>query len=90
VYLATTGLRELIPGHRVEARDTTGAGDVFTGALAAALAEAMPLGEAVHFANAAAALSVTRDGAQSAAPRRAEILAVLGATRTGSDGVVGR
>jgi sugar/nucleoside kinase (ribokinase family) len=38
----------------------------------------MSLGEAARFANAAAALSVTRDGAQPAAPRRAEILALLG------------
>jgi len=90
VYVATTGRRELISGHRVETRDTTGAGDVFTGALAVALAEEMPLGEAVRFANAAAALSVTRDGAQPAAPRRAEILELLGASRAGSDGIAGR
>jgi len=77
-YVATTELRELIPAYRVEARDTTGAGDVFNGALAVALAEQMPLGGAVRFANAAAAISVTRDGAQPAAPHRAEILALLG------------
>jgi ribokinase len=76
-YVATTEHRETIPGHRVEARDTTGAGDVFNGALAVALAEQMSLGEAVRFANAAAAISVTRDGAQLAAPRRAEILRLL-------------
>jgi ribokinase len=51
---------------------------VFNGALAVALADRMPLVEAVRFANAAAAISVTRDGAQPAAPRRAEILALLG------------
>ena len=78
VYVATTELREVVSGHRVEARDTTGAGDVFNGALAVALAEQMPLGEAVRFANAAAAISVTRDGAQPAAPRRSEILEMLG------------
>ena len=77
-YVATAEHRETIPGHRVEARDTTGAGDVFNGALAVALAERMPLRDAVHFANAAAAISVTRDGAQPAAPHRAEILALLG------------
>jgi ribokinase len=78
VYVATTGLREMVSGHRVEVRDTTGAGDVFNGALAVALAEQLPLGEAVRFANAAAAISVTRDGAQPAAPRRSEILEMLG------------
>jgi ribokinase len=77
-YVATREYRELVAGHRVEVRDTTGAGDVFSGALAVALAERMPLGDAVRFANAAAAISVTRHGAQPAAPRRAEILTLLG------------
>ena len=77
-YVATTEHRETIPAYRVEARDTTGAGDVFNGALAVALADRMPLGEAVRFANAAAAISVTRDGAQPSAPRRAEILQLVG------------
>ena len=78
VYVATMTLRERIPGHRVEVRDTTGAGDVFNGALAVALVEELPLGEAVRFANAAAAISVTRDGAQPAAPYRSEILEIYG------------
>lgn len=78
-YVATAEFRETIPGHRVQARDTTGAGDVFNGALAVALAEQKSLADAVRFANAAAAVSVTRDGAQPAAPRRAEILQLLDA-----------
>ena len=77
-YVATAEFRETIPAYRVEARDSTGAGDVFNGALAVALADRMPLREAVRFANAAAAISVTRDGAQPAAPTRAEILQLLG------------
>jgi ribokinase len=89
VFVAMTGRREMVPGHRVEARDTTGAGDVFTGTLAVALAEQMPLTEAVRFANAAAALSVTRDGAQPAAPHRSEIVALLGDRHARSDGVEG-
>jgi len=76
-YVATTELREIIPGHRVEARDTTGAGDAFNGALAVGLAEQMSLVDAVRFANAAAAISVTRDGAQPAAPSRVQILELL-------------
>jgi ribokinase len=84
-YVATAELRESIPGHRVEARDTTGAGDVFNGALAVALAEQISLVDAVRFANAAAAISVTRDGAQPATPRRAQILALLGGSRMGFD-----
>ena len=80
-YVATADFRETIPGHRVEGRDTTGAGDVFNGALVVALANGMPLVDAVRFANAAAAIAVTRDGAQQAAPRRWEILDLLGGGR---------
>jgi ribokinase len=69
--------RELVPGFEVEAVDTTAAGDVFNGALAVALAEGSPLAEAVRFANAAAALSVTKLGAQPSAPTREEIQEVL-------------
>ncbi len=57
--------------------DTTAAGDVFNGALAVALAENLPLAEALRFAQAAAAISVTRPGAQPSAPTRAEIEALL-------------
>ncbi len=64
---------KLIGGFEVAAVDATAAGDVFNGALAVALAEGKPLAEAVRFANAAAAISVTRLGAQPSAPSRAEI-----------------
>ena len=66
-------VEERVPGFRVRAVDATAAGDVFNGALAVALAEGQPLREAARFANAAAALSVTRLGAQPSAPRRTEI-----------------
>ena len=56
----------LIPAPAVEAVDTVGAGDAFNGALAVALAEGRPLEEAAQWANAAAALAVTRPGAQAA------------------------
>lgn len=62
-----------IPSQRVEAVDTTAAGDVFNGALAVGIAEGKPLSEAVAFANRAAAISVTRLGAQASAPYRREI-----------------
>jgi ribokinase len=65
--------REMVCGFPVEAVDTTAAGDVFNGALAVALAEGSNLVDAVRFANAAAALSVTKLGAQPSAPTRAEI-----------------
>ncbi len=67
------------PGFAVEARDTTAAGDTFNGALAVALAEGMALERALEFANAAAALSVTRLGAQASIPTRAEVNAFLAA-----------
>lgn len=72
-YLAAPGIREIIPSFEVKAVDTTAAGDVFNGALAVALAENKPLPDAVRFASAAAALSVTKLGAQPSAPDREEI-----------------
>jgi ribokinase len=77
-YLAGAGLREFIPAFKVDAVDTTGAGDVFCGALAVGLVEGKSLQEAASFASAAAAISVTRLGAQPSAPERREIEAFLG------------
>lgn len=62
-----------VPSFRVQAVDATAAGDTFNGALAVALGEGRPLADAVRFANAAAALSVTRIGAQASIPTRAEV-----------------
>lgn len=64
---------ELIPANQVKAVDTTAAGDVFNGALAVALTEGKTLSEAVRFASMAAAISVTRMGAQDSVPYRYEI-----------------
>jgi len=58
---------------RIDAVDTTGAGDCFDGALAIALVEDRPLDAAVAFATRAAALSCTRAGAQEAQPTRDEV-----------------
>ena len=66
------------PAFAVRAVDTTAAGDAFGGALAVALAEGAALGDAIRFACAAAALSVTRAGAQPSMPRRPEVEALLG------------
>jgi len=76
-FLFDSDHAELIPGFEVEVVDTTAAGDVFNGALAVALAEGSSLAEAARFANAAAALAVTKLGAQPSAPSREEIEAVL-------------
>jgi ribokinase len=59
------------------AKDTTAAGDTFNAALAVALAEDRGIVEALRFANAAAAISVTRMGAQASVPTRAEVDALL-------------
>jgi ribokinase len=70
-------------GHQVSALalehvvDTTGAGDTFVGALAAAVEEGLPLSDALRFASVAAGLACTRAGAQTSVPSRAEILARL-------------
>jgi ribokinase len=63
----------VVPGHRVQAVDTTGAGDCFIGAFAAALANGKPPREAIAFAGKAAAISVTRDGAASSTPTLDEV-----------------
>jgi len=66
-----------VPGFRVDAVDTTGAGDAFNGALAVALVEGRDLVEAARFANAAGALATTALGAQEALPTRAEVERLL-------------
>jgi ribokinase len=76
-YIADPAGEMLVPGFKVRAVDTTAAGDLFNGALAVALGEGQALPEAVRFANAAAALSVTRRGAQPSAPSRAAIEKLL-------------
>jgi ribokinase len=65
------------PGFSVNVVDTTAAGDTFNGALAAGMAEGMEMADAVRFANAAAALSVTKAGAQPSIPSRAEVERLL-------------
>jgi ribokinase len=83
-FVAGRDDRRLVPGYKVRALDSTGAGDVFNGALAVALAEGQSLMEAARFANAAAAISVTRMGAQAAAPARREIQRLLATGRLDS------
>ena len=67
----------LVPTYKVEAVDTTGAGDTFNAAFAVALAEGKPLQESIRFANRAASLSVTKFGAQGGMPTRDEVEASL-------------
>ncbi len=72
-FLATKEESKLIPGFKVDASDTTAAGDVFNGALAVAISEKKEIKDAIKFAHAAAAISVTRIGAQPSAPKLTEI-----------------
>lgn len=62
-----------VPAFSVHAVDTVAAGDAFNGGLAVALTEGKPMAEAVVWASAVAALSVTQSGAQSSLPRRARV-----------------
>ena len=73
VSFVEEGKVETIPGYQVTVADTTGAGDTFNGVLAAELGQGRDLREAVHYANAAAGLSVTKLGAQTGMPTKAEI-----------------
>jgi len=86
VTLGSRGVLIAIPGetYRVsalpaQAVDTTAAGDAFSGALAVALGEGQELRAAVGFSLAAAAISVTRLGAQASMPRREEVERMLAA-----------
>ncbi|WP_207652723.1 ribokinase [Desulfosporosinus sp. FKA] len=76
-YMSSEGTTMYQPAFKVKALDTTAAGDTFVGAYAAAIAEGKPLQAALHFASAASALAVTRKGAQTSIPQRAEINAFL-------------
>lgn len=62
-----------IPTYSVSVKDTTGAGDTFNGALAVAITEGFEMGEAIKFANGAAALSIQEFGAQSGMPTRKQL-----------------
>jgi len=68
---------QAFPAFPVAAVDSTAAGDAFNGALALALAEERPMQEAISFANAAGALTVTKKGAQDSLPTREEIAYLL-------------
>ena len=67
----------LVPARRVDAVDTTAAGDVFNGAVAVALSEGRDIVEAVRMASVASSVSVTRMGAQPSVPTRAEVEDIL-------------
>ena len=69
----SNGESEIVPAYKVNAIDTTAAGDVFNGALTVALSEGRDLKEASRFGCKASAISVTRSGAQSSAPYRNEV-----------------
>lgn len=73
VFIGLQDSMEVIPAFKVRSIDSTGAGDVFSGSLAAFLAEGMSIETAARMANASGSISVTRMGAQNAAPNRKEI-----------------
>jgi ribokinase len=81
VYADRAGGSVRVPAPKVDAVDTTAAGDAFTGAFAVALAEGRPSEEALRWACAAGAVCATRRGASGALPTRAEIDALANAVR---------
>ena len=74
------GCPHRLTAHPVNVVDTTGAGDAFCGAMAAALALGEPVGTALAWGNAAGALAASRPGAQPSMPTGAEIAAQLATT----------
>ena len=77
VWLSEQGQGQRIPGFSVQAVDTIAAGDTFNGAFITARLEGVAMQDAVRFAHAAAAIAVTRPGAQPSVPWRTEIDAFL-------------
>ena len=77
VWLSENGNGKRVPGFKVQAVDTIAAGDTFNGALVTALLEGKAMADAVRFAHAAAAIAVTRPGAQPSVPWREDIDAFL-------------
>ena len=77
VLWATKDGQQHIPAFAVQATDTTAAGDAFNGGLACALARGLPMTEAIRYANAVAAISVTRMGAQPSLPTADEVKTFL-------------
>jgi ribokinase len=77
VFVSSEGKEEIIPAHKVNAIDTTGAGDAFNGGLLAALTEGKDIWAAAEFANALAALSVQKLGTTPSMPTREEIEAFM-------------
>ncbi len=73
VFVSSKGREEIIPSYKVNAVDTTGAGDAFNGGLLTALSEGKDIFEAARFGSALAALSVTKIGTAPAMPTRDEI-----------------
>ncbi|MFG6093396.1 ribokinase [Enterobacter soli] len=73
VWASVNGEGRRVPGFKVKAIDTIAAGDTFNGALVTALLEGKAQDEAIRFAHAAAAIAVTRKGAQPSVPWRKEI-----------------
>lgn len=73
VWASVNGEGRRVPGFKVKAIDTIAAGDTFNGALVTALLEGDSLDNAIRFAHAAAAIAVTRKGAQPSVPWRKEI-----------------
>lgn len=76
-YETSTGKKIEIPSYQVNVKDTTGAGDTFNGALVTEIASGSSIEQAIKFANAAAALSVERVGAQGGMPTREEVLGFI-------------
>ncbi|MEG6044168.1 ribokinase [Enterobacter ludwigii] len=73
VWASVNGEGRRVPGFKVKAIDTIAAGDTFNGALVTALLEGKKMDDAIRFAHAAAAIAVTRKGAQPSVPWRKEI-----------------
>ncbi|SKC83563.1 ribokinase [Maledivibacter halophilus] len=84
-FFVNKGIKQLHEAIKVDSIDTTAAGDSFTGALAVALAEEKEIGEAINFATHVAAITVTKEGAQTSLPMRKEVEEIMNKSDTKID-----
>jgi ribokinase len=83
LLISKSGVTE-VPAHPVEPVDTVGAGDTFAGVFATQMAEGAELPEVIRWANAAAALSTLKHGAQEGIPYRGDVQSALLETKSSS------
>lgn len=83
-FIYSAELKERVESYKVKTMDSTAAGDTFCGVLAVCISSGLEISEAVRFASAAAAISVTKLGAQDSIPMKEDVVSFLEDTDSGN------